>query len=98
MLGRIASKQQGRAQIKASESGPHQLARHLTLGAQKAHHVAGDFVEQHSTELAQAGLVSGAVALAALLLKHRRRGTRGGGRQTLTPEANFPCAQVLLLL
>ena len=62
-----------RDRIKTSKFAPHQLARLVTLQVQRAHHAADDFIERNSSELAKVALFSGAMAIAAILLRRKGR-------------------------
>ena len=59
--------------IKSSNLGLPQLAQQVNQQFQQASHAVDEFIDQNSSVLAKAGLISGALALAVLLLQRKRR-------------------------
>ncbi len=62
-----------RDRIRTSKFAPHQLAQLITLQVQRAHHATDDFLEHNLSELAKVALVSGALAIAAILRRRKSR-------------------------
>ena len=62
-----------RDRIRTSKFAPYQLAQLVTLQVQRAHHAADDYIEHNLSELAKVALVSGALAIAAILRRRKSR-------------------------
>lgn len=73
MSERKSPTRSSRDRIRTSKFAPHQLAQLVTLQVQRAHHATDDFIEHNLSELAKAALISGAMAIAAILLRRKSR-------------------------